>query len=169
MFNMGRGNNDMIEAESVATSTPAGRQEKALRIVKSNCGWSTAAGVIPVPLLDLAAIGAVQYRMVRQLTVLYGIPYNARTVDSIVGALVGSGSIVVMAPPATSLLKAVPFVGPFLSTFIVPAAAAASTYALGKVFIQHFDSGGTLLSLDPEKHRAYYFEEFRRAGTAAKT
>ena len=144
------------------------RQARALQIVKANCGWSTAAGVIPVPLLDLAAIGAVQYRMVRQLTQLYDIPYNARTVDSIVGALVGSGGVFIASPVAASALKLVPVAGAFLSTFVVPATAAASTFALGKVFIQHFESGGTLLSLDPEAHRNYYYNEFRKAETGSK-
>jgi uncharacterized protein (DUF697 family) len=148
--------------EHAAASLP-GRQAKALHIVKANCGWSTAAGVIPVPLLDLAAIGAVQYRMVRQLSSLYGVAYNSRTVKSVMGALVGSGSVLVVSAPAASLLKVVPVAGAFLSSFVVPAAAAASTYALGKVFIQHFESGGTLLSLDPEAHRNYYYQEFRKA------
>lgn len=158
----------MSATAAPTTMSSLERQARALQIVKANCGWSTAAGVIPVPLLDLAAICAVQYRMVRQLTDLYGIPYNARAVDSIVGALVGSGGVFLVSAPAASLLKVVPVVGAFLSTFVVPAAAAASTYALGKVFIQHFEAGGTLLSLDPEAHRAYYYEEFRRAEAAPK-
>jgi hypothetical protein len=32
----------------------------------------------------------------------------------------------------------------------------ASTYAVGRVFIQHFESGGTLLTFDPAKVRDYY-------------
>jgi len=31
------------------------------------------------------------------------------------------------------------------------------------VFILHFEAGGTLLNLDPEKTRAYYFEQFEKA------
>jgi uncharacterized protein (DUF697 family) len=158
----------MADTAAPTTMSQAERQTRALQIVKANCGWSTAAGIIPVPLLDLAAIGTVQYRMVRQLTDLYGVPYNARAVDSIVGALVGSGGVLVASPVAGSVLKMVPVAGTFLSTFVVPATAAASTYALGKVFIQHFESGGTLLSLDPEAHRNYYYNEFRNAEAGSK-
>jgi uncharacterized protein (DUF697 family) len=57
-----------MSASIESTSTVPDRLEKALHIVKANVGWSTAAGVIPVPLLDLAAISAVQFRMVKQLT-----------------------------------------------------------------------------------------------------
>ncbi|MCP4106117.1 MAG: hypothetical protein GY749_11350 [Desulfobacteraceae bacterium] len=42
----------------------------------------------------------------------------------------------------------------------MPVAASASTYALGKIFIQHFASGGTFLTFDPEKVKAYYAEMF---------
>ena len=55
-----------------------------------------------------------------------------------------------------------PVVGTFLSTFVEPAAAAASTYALGHVFLQHFESGGTLLNLDPDAMRQHYYEEYRK-------
>ena len=38
----------------------------------------------------------------------------------------------------------------------------ASTYAVGRVFIQHFESGGTFLTLDPDKVKAHYRAEFER-------
>ena len=38
--------------------------------------------------------------------------------------------------------------------------AGASTYAVGKVFTEHFASGGTFLTFDPEKVRKYYEQEF---------
>jgi len=41
-----------------------------------------------------------------------------------------------------------------------PALDAASTWATGKVFIRHFESGGTFLDFDPGKARAYYAEQF---------
>jgi hypothetical protein len=49
----------------------------------------------------------------------------------------------------------------------MPAVAAASTWATGKVFIRHFESGGTFLDFDPAKARAYYAEEYE-AGKPAK-
>ncbi|MCB9294770.1 MAG: hypothetical protein H6559_16855 [Lewinellaceae bacterium] len=37
---------------------------------------------------------------------------------------------------------------------------AAAAYALGKVFTQHFDQGGTLLDFDPVKSREFFEKEF---------
>jgi len=39
---------------------------------------------------------------------------------------------------------------------------AASTYAIGKVFLQHFESRNTMLTSDPEKVRVYYAERVVR-------
>lgn len=139
------------------------RQARALRIVKSNVGWSTGAGFVPFPFLDLAAITAVQVRMVKALADLYGVPFQKGAVKSIIGVVVGSGGVYLISGPMASAMKAIPVVGTFLSTFVEPAAAASSTYALGRVFVQHFESGGTLLNLDPDAIRQHYYEEYRKA------
>ncbi len=44
----------------------------------------------------------------------------------------------------------------------VPTFAAASTYAVGKIFVQHFESGGTVLSFNPDKVRDYYEAELKQ-------
>ena len=49
----------------------------------------------------------------------------------------------------------------------MPALAGASTYAVGKVFVQHFESGGTFLNFDPEDVRDYYAEQFEKGKAAA--
>jgi uncharacterized protein (DUF697 family) len=51
-----------------------------------------------------------------------------------------------------SLLRLSPALG-LLGALTLP---SASTYALGKVFTEHFESGGTFLTFDPEKARALY-------------
>ena len=158
----------MSEAnERTAGSGSNERQAQALRIVRANVGWATGAGFVPVPFLDLAAITAVQLRMVKLLSDLYGVPFRKGAVKSIIGAVVGGGSAVLVSAPVASMMKAIPVVGFFVSTFVEPAAAAASTFALGNVFIQHFESGGTLLNLDPAAVRQYYYEEYRKAHEAS--
>ena len=44
----------------------------------------------------------------------------------------------------------------------------ATTYAVGKVFIEHFESGGTFLDFDPEKMRDHFqelYEEGKQLAT----
>jgi uncharacterized protein (DUF697 family) len=56
---------------------------------------------------------------------------------------------------AASLLKAVPVLGTIASGFVMPVLSAGATYAIGKAFIQHFASGGTLLDFNPPDYREF--------------
>ena len=43
-----------------------------------------------------------------------------------------------------------------------PAFSGAVTYAIGKVFVQHFEMGGTLLDFNPEKVKKYFREQYEQ-------
>jgi uncharacterized protein (DUF697 family) len=53
------------------------------------------------------------------------------------------------------LLKAVPVLGTIAGGFVMPALSAGATFAIGKAFIQHFASGGTLLDFNPPDYREF--------------
>jgi uncharacterized protein (DUF697 family) len=131
--------------------------------VRSSFGWSTAAGLVPVPWLDLAAIIGVQVKMLQEIARIYGQPYPAKMARPLIVALLGGGGGYLLAGPAASLVKAIPVVGPLAGLLTLPALSTASCYATGRVFIQHFESGGTFLDFDPTKVRAYYAEQFSAA------
>ena len=44
----------------------------------------------------------------------------------------------------------------------LPAASGALTYAVGRVFIQHFESGGTFLDFDPAEVSKYFAEKYEQ-------
>jgi hypothetical protein len=56
---------------------------------------------------------------------------------------------------AGSALKAVPVVGWIAGAFVMPVLSAGATFAIGKAFIQHFASGGTLLDFNPPGYREF--------------
>ena len=68
---------------------------------------------------------------------------------------------------AASAAKAVPVIGQTAGVIGMPIVSGAATYAMGKVFIQHFASGGTFLTFNPEKVRNYYAEMFREGEKVA--
>jgi len=47
-----------------------------------------------------------------------------------------------------------------IAILAIPAFSGAATYAIGKVFIRHFESGGTFLDLDTAKVKAYFSEQY---------
>jgi uncharacterized protein (DUF697 family) len=139
----------------------------AMQVVNKHALFAGGAGLVPVPLFDLAAIAAVQLRMLSRLGKQYDIPVSHERGKAAISALLGS-----IIPTslgygiAANVMTRIPVVGSVLGMFTVGAFATASTYALGRVFIQHFESGGTFLDFDPAKVRAYYHEEFRKAQAA---
>ena len=56
---------------------------------------------------------------------------------------------------AASALKAVPVVNILAAGFVMPVLSAGATFAIGKAFIQHFESGGTLLDFNPPDYREF--------------
>ena len=148
------------------------RQPSALKTVKNYMWWSMGAGLIPVPFLDLAAVTGVQLKMLYELSKIYGIAFQENRVKAVAGSLIGSivpGSLSCGA--IGSALKAVPVIGAFAGAPAMVLFCGASTWAVGKVFIQHFESGGTFLDFDPDEVREYYkaqFEEGRKTLEADK-
>ena len=127
--------------------------EEANKITKRKTIYAAGAGLIPFPILDAATLMAIQLTMIRSIGNLYGIPFKEDLVKPIVASLAGSfGSV--------GLVKFVPGWGTMIGSTATILSGAAATYALGRVFTNHFDQGGTLLNFDPVASRAYFQKEF---------
>lgn len=154
----------MTEQQDVAQ-----RETAALAIVKRHVPWAVGAGVIPVPGADLAALVAVQLTMLSKLAKHYEVPFCKDGTKSVVVALLGDVLGSTLSGGTVSLAKMVPVVGTIVGVIALPAFAGAVTYAVGRVFVSHFETGGTLLDLDPEALRAHFKTEFeQRAGKDAQ-
>lgn len=137
------------------------RQIQAAEVIKRNMLWSAGAGVLPVPMLELVAITAVELKLVKELADLYETGYRKDLAKAAVLSLIGSlGSVTLGKAFAMSSLRAIPVLGHVVAVASVPAMAAAVTYAIGRVFASHFEAGGTLLDFDPKKVRDYFRTEF---------
>ncbi len=147
------------------------RRQSAREIIKKYSLGTATTGLLPLPLVDLVALSVMQRKMLRALTELYGVEYSEQRLKFYVGALLSDVSSISMAGGAGvllgSLLKVMPGVGTLAGASLMPAATGASTYALGKVFVRHFESGGNLLDFDPKKMRGYFEEQLAEA--AAET
>ena len=129
----------------------------AIEVVKKYSLYSAGAGLVPFPMVDMAAITGLQIKMLADLGDIYDVPFETDSVRPIVAALVGGyASTKLGHGMGASMLKGVPIVGTLLGAMAVPAFASGLTWAIGRVFIQHFASGGTYLDFDPETVRAYF-------------
>jgi hypothetical protein len=68
---------------------------------------------------------------------------------------------------AASAAKSVPGVGTAAGVMSMSVLGGAATYAIGKVFVQHFESGGTFLDFDPEAVREHFAAEFNKGKDVA--
>jgi uncharacterized protein (DUF697 family) len=137
--------------------------KNADRIVQRYMVVALAVGLVPLPLVDMAALTALQLRLLSRLAKEYKVEFSKQLVTSLVGSLVGAGGSVLAGQSSTRLILqfVMPPAGWVAGAASTAVFAGASTYALGKVFIQHFDSGGTFLTFDPEKVREYFGEQFK--------
>ena len=141
--------------EHDAESPSADNAELASKLVNRFAVWSGVAGLIPLPVIDLVAVGGLQLQMLRRISQLYGVPFSDNRgkalIASLAGALIPASSTL----GAASALKAVPLFGTLASGFVMPVLSAGATYGIGKAFIEHFASGGTLLDFNPPDYREF--------------
>ncbi len=158
-------------SEAVLVETPTlSPQQTSEALVKKHVLWSIGCGLIPLPLVDLAAITGTQIHLVSKMSAAYGVPFSEHRVKNIITPLIASvGVVPVGASLISSLVKSVPVFGTLVGVASMPVVAGATTYAIGKVFISHFEAGGTLLDFNPEAMKAYYAEMFKEGKQVAET
>jgi uncharacterized protein (DUF697 family) len=142
---------------------------QAAKIVNKYMLWSMGAGIIPIPLIDMAAVTGVQLKMIKEISAVYNVEFSDVKGKSIVTSLLGS--IIPNSLSAGflgSAFKLVPFIGWYAGSVSMSVFSGAATYAIGKVFVQHFASGGTFLEFNPEIMREYFKEEFEKGKAKVK-
>jgi uncharacterized protein (DUF697 family) len=140
------------------------REQEARDIIKAYLGWSFCAGLIPVPGVDLAALTALHVNMIRDIGKIYDVPLKRAGITPIVSALVGAVIPTVVADSSvSSMVKGIPVIGTALGMAVLPGLSTAATYAVGRVFIQHFELGGNFFNFDPAALRNFFKSEFEAA------
>lgn len=153
------------EAEPIRVLSSEERLAAAQKIIKRNAYIAAGVSAVPVmaPFLDLAAIGGTQLLMIKQLSDLYGVKFKDNVARNLVTALLGTlGNRILGGFAVGSLFKILPGAGALVSSVLaLPIISGAVTYALGKVFVKHFEEGGTLLDLNVEKMREFFASQYQ--------
>ena len=134
------------------------KKTKAQAIIRSHVLWSMGGGLIPIPLVDFAAVTAIQLEMLQQLAQLYGVDYSRSNGKTFVSALTGS----TIAKLGASFLKALPGVGTVIGGASMSLTSGASTYAVGQVAISHFENSGTLSDFVEDQLKKAYDSAFKQ-------
>ena len=134
------------------------KKARAESIVRSHVLWAMGGGLIPIPLVDFAAVTAIQLEMLQQLADLYGVDYSKSNGKAFVSALTGT----TVARLGASFLKAIPGVGTVLGGASMSITSGASTYAVGQVAIDHFANSGNLGNFVEDQLKKAYEDAFQK-------
>jgi uncharacterized protein (DUF697 family) len=136
-------------------TSEAPRSEQASKLVDRFALWSGVAGLVPLPVIDVVAVGGLQVQMLRRISQIYEVDFSQNRGKALIAALAGAMIPATSGIGAASTLKFVPVIGTLAGVFVMPVLSAGATYAIGKAFIQHFESGGTLLDFNPPDYREF--------------
>jgi GTPase len=150
----------MIEASPEAAlvigrELPAYRRAAAQRIIRNSTLVSLAAGLEPIPLVDIPILLGTQMRLVLRIAALYGEPMDTAAMKHARELIATVASGAGMRFLAEQAAKAVPFGG----DFVAGAIAGAATWAIGQVALEYYEGGK---QIQPGRVRQLYSSFYRR-------
>jgi uncharacterized protein (DUF697 family) len=148
----------------LASEAFVSKRYNAEQTVKRHVLWALGAGLVPLPILDIVAVSAIQLDMLKQIASEYGVSFSESEGKAWVSTLAGN----LVAQIGAGALKLIPGIGSVLGGVAASGLAGASTYAIGQVAITHFDAGGTFANLDMDAARRAYEQELERGKQVAK-
>lgn len=153
----------MSASDTTVTLEPTtSRKAAAERIVLTSTMLGAGAGALPVPIWDAVAVTGVQLKMLADISSVYGIPFVENLGKSAVASLVGGLAPGMLAHGTFGIFfKTLPGIGSLIGAAALPVLAGGCTYAVGQVFIRHYESGGTLLTFNAKDFQASFTEEVK--------
>jgi len=136
---------------------------RAESMVKNFALGALSALLVPPLLAEWILLPAIQLALIHKLCDLYGQQFVSNAAKAKITIFLAWLFTLSATDSFSVVLRYVPLIGTSWGRLSTAVIGSASTYAIGKVFILHFEAGGTLLSLDPEKTRQYYAEQLAKA------
>jgi uncharacterized protein (DUF697 family) len=76
-------------------------------------------------------------------------------ITALAGAIIPASTATTTAMAFGSLIKGIPGIGTTIGALTMPVYSAGVTFVIGRVFMKHFASGGTLLDFDPPDYKEF--------------
>lgn len=138
------------------------RIDTAESIVKKYMLGSLGIGIVPYPVIDMAVLAGLQLKMLHSLSKVYKIELSDELARQVLTSCLSSATSVSLSLNVTDLLRFLPVYGWLIKGVSTSAFAGAFTFAIGKLYIQHFESGCTFLTLDPQQVKDYFAAQFEQ-------
>lgn len=130
------------------------------KLINSASTWAAAATLIPVNGIDMAALAAVEANLIINISAVYGEKLPKYAVSGVISTLLGTLVPMYSAQLTVPfLLKWIPF-GNLVGAATMAGFGAAATYAIGKVFVKHYEEGGTFGTFNASEASSQLKSEF---------
>ena len=107
--------------------------------------------------------------MIQKLAAMYGKAFSEspvrNTIAGLAGGVVGHGAGVLT---ALSVAKVIPGLGSLFGIVSLPVVVGASTYAIGRVYLRHFEEGGSIYDIAVDDVRSYYNKQLSKGGAGRR-
>ena len=146
-------------ALAIGRELPAYRRVAAQRIIRNSTLVSLAAGLEPIPFIDIPIILGTQIRLVLRLAALYGEQMDSadakKHARELIATIAGGLGLRYLAQQAA---KAVPFGG----DFIAGAIAGAATWSIGQVALEYYEENKQLSPKRLQQLYKSFYHRFRK-------
>ncbi|MBM9616822.1 DUF697 domain-containing protein [Desulfobulbus rhabdoformis] len=147
--------------ENVPPSRCADKQHKADQCIKNYVIVAIGLGVLPSALVNTASVIALEVKMIGDLAKIYNFPVPTKlVVYKMLISLAGSLGAVYLTVKFRVAFKGIPLLGHAVYVGTMSVAGGAAMYAVGKIFQEHYESGGTFLSSDNSLLKKFFKEKF---------
>ena len=130
----------------------ARRRARARSIVERHKTFAAIGGLFPLPIVNVAGVTAVMLRMVKQLSDLYGVPFERDRTRSLIVGLVGGAVPTGLGTATASTLAFVLPAHALVGLGVSAISACALTRGIGLVFLDHFESASMPLGVAEIEH-----------------
>jgi uncharacterized protein (DUF697 family) len=127
------------------TAVPLASRRRALarRIVDRHKNYAAMGGLVPLPAVNIASVTAVNLRMVKRLSELYGVPFQRDRTRSLIIALIAGAVPTGAGLAASSTLMWIVPGGLVWGLGAAALTAGALTRGIGLVFVDSFEAAVT--------------------------
>jgi uncharacterized protein (DUF697 family) len=137
----------VVDARMDAEIAAIQRRAFANTIVERHATYAAVGGIVPVPIINAAGITAVNVRMVKVLSDLYAVPFQRDRARAIIVGMMGGVVPTGLAAVTTSTLFYIVPGSLLIGLAVSSITAAACTRGIGRIFVEHYESGATLHDL----------------------
>jgi len=136
-------------------------------IIRKHVYGAMALGLAPVPLIDVLGLIAIQMNLVRSLAQKHEVSFQSHLAKPVIASLVGGVVPVAITPMIASFVKVIPVIGYTTGAASLSLLGAGATYAVGRVFADHFAAGGSMNDFDVNSSQATFKKEFEKGKAMA--